>query len=113
MKTLFLKPRVSEKSYALSDKSVYVFVVPKNVNKHTIATSVSEQFNVTVENVKTLNVVPKAKRFIKNRGRKVEHGVRASFKKAYVTVKEGDKIQIFAADEDKTAKKPSEKKGKK
>lgn len=99
-----LRPRVSEKAYALSqERRTYVFDVPKNVTKLTVARGVAGQFNVTVETVNILNVKGKAKRTIRKGGR-VTTGRDSDIKKAYVTLKAGDSIPIFAAAEEAEAK---------
>lgn len=108
--TMTLKPRVSEKAYGLSQVGrVYVFQVPNDANKITVAQAITAQFKVTVEAVNIANVKGKTKRTIKGRGRQT-FGTRPTMKKAYVTLKEGDSIAIFASEEDE---KPSKKKEKK
>ena len=52
---VILKPVVSEKSYAASDRGQYTFVVAPNANKVQIKQAVEEIFNVKVTNVNTLN----------------------------------------------------------
>ena len=95
-----LKPRLSEKTYALSQSgNVYVFVVPGDANKNTVASSVTAQFKVTVESVNIANQQGKAKRSVRKGGRPVA-GKQSDFKKAYVTVKKGDSIPVFAAVEE-------------
>lgn len=113
MKSLTLKPRMSEKAYAQSMKdNVYVFVVPMTSNKHTVATAVTSQFDVTVTNVRI--AVQKGKAVAARRRRKPSGvGHRADMKKAYVTLKEGDHIAIFDAPEDTKADKKAEKKAEK
>ncbi len=107
-KTLVLKPRVSEKAYDQSQTgNVYVFSVSKDVNKHTIAGAVEAQFGVTVKSVNTIVSKGKAKRTMRKGGRPIA-GRMSDFKKAYVTLKEGDSITIFKAEEDeKAAKTPA------
>jgi large subunit ribosomal protein L23 len=102
MKTIALKPRMSEKSYALSNDRVYVFDVDKSVNKHEIADAVESTYNVTVINVRTIITKGKAKRLYRNK--RYELGRRSDVKKAYVTLKSGDGIPIFAAVEEEEAK---------
>ncbi len=100
MKNIVLKPRLSEKAYAQSlSGNVYVFVVPTETNKHTIAQAVASQFDVTVLNVRTVvqngkSITSRSKR---TRGITV---TRKDIKKAYVTVKAGDHIAIFDAPEE-------------
>lgn len=107
-----LKPRVSEKAYALSQSmNVYVMQVPSSANKLEIANAVATQFAVTVTNVNLVNVKGKLKRTIKKGGRQT-FGKRADMKKAYITLKKGDSLPIFASEEDKkpTGKSKSAKK---
>jgi large subunit ribosomal protein L23 len=70
-------------------KNRYVFEVAKDANKIEIAKAVEKAFNVTVENVTVVNVLPKAKRVGQHAGFK------SAYKKAYVTLKAGDKIDSF------------------
>ena len=98
MNVITLKPRMSEKTYALSNNSVYVFDIDKSVNKHEVANAVEKTYEVTVTNVRTATIKGKKKRSFRNR--RYENGVRSDVKKAYVTLKEGDAIPIFAAVEE-------------
>ena len=100
-KTLLLKPRISEKAYGQSiTKNTYVFVVPREINRTEVADAVSAQFDVTVTDVNILNVKGKAKRTVRKGGRQTT-GKDNDFKKAYVTLKEGDQIAVFATEDDK------------
>jgi large subunit ribosomal protein L23 len=101
--TLF--PRLSEKAYNTSQTGpVYVFKVPKNVSKHSLALAVAKTYEVEVVAVNVLNTEGKRKRtYVSRRGRFVK-GQRSDFKKAYVTIKQGQNIPIFAADEEAEAK---------
>ena len=110
MKSLVLKPRLSEKAYGQSiDKNVYVFVVPNTANKQTIAQAVASQFDVTVTNVRTVvqNGKSLTSRTKRTRGITV---TRKDIKKAYVTVKAGDHIAIFDAPEEKKTEAKTDKK---
>ena len=100
-KAMILKPRLSEKAYGLSQvRNTYVFVVPNDATKHTVARAVAEQFEVTVVDVHTINLKGKAKRSVSRGGRRVASGRQSDVKKAYVTLKEGDHLPIFAAEEE-------------
>ena len=102
-KTTTLRPRLSEQSYALSQQNrVYVFTVPKDANKHTVARAVAAQFDVVVESVNIANVKGKVKRTISLTGRRrgATDGVRSDVKKAYVKLAEGASLPIFAAVEE-------------
>ncbi len=90
-----LKPRMSEKTYGLSQvRNVYVFEVPREANKHTVSRAVATQFSVTVEGVNIMNVKGKAKRTVRKNGRAVV-GKQSDVRKAYVTLKAGDKLPFF------------------
>ena len=103
-KSVVLKPRMSEKTYAMSQSGVYVFDVPSSVNKHEVARAVQAQFNVTVKGVTVAIVKGKKKRSARKGARPVM-GRRSDIKKAYVTLKDGDTLPIFATEEDKKADK--------
>lgn len=86
---VILRPVVSEKSYALSDRGQYTFVVDPDANKVLIKQAVEEIFNVKVTNVNT----------IKRQGKRVRtrfgYGRRNAEKRAIVTLAEGQTIDIF------------------
>lgn len=106
-KSMVLRPRMSEKTYALSQlRNTYVFDVPQDANKHTVADAVAAQFAVTVTSVNILNVKGKAKRTVRKGGRPIA-GKRADSRRAYVTLQAGDSIPVFAAIEE--ANQPEEK----
>ncbi len=101
MDTLVIKPRMSEKSYALSSSRVYVFDVPTTANKLQVAEAVSTAYDVEVTNVRTATIKGKQKRLYRNK--RWENGARSDYKKAYVTIKAGQSIPIFAAIEEAEA----------
>jgi ribosomal protein L23 len=96
-KILTLKPRLSEKAYGLSEQgNVYVFDVPTTVNRHTIGDAVATQYDVGVVSVKIASTARKPIKSYKKRGRNITSS-RAGVRKAYVTLKEGDKLPVFAS----------------
>jgi len=104
-KLTILKPRMSEKAYGLSQAlRTYVFDIPSHTNRHSVADAVAEQFGVTVDKVNIAAVKGKAKRTFLNRRGKFVRGMRSDIKKAYVTLKEGDSLPIFAAEEEAETK---------
>lgn len=112
-KTTLLRPRLSEKTFGLANaKTVYVFDVPGEANKHTVAAAVATQFDVTVVDVNILNVKGKAKRTVRKGGRAVA-GQQSNRKKAYVALKEGQKLPFFDVPEEKSEKKADKKAAKK
>ena len=83
-------PVITEKSTAkLAEANQAVFWVDPNANKIEIKEAVEKIFNVKVLSVNTQKVPGKIKRMGKFAGR------RPTRKKAYVSLKEGDKIEIF------------------
>ncbi len=86
---IILRPVVSEKSYDLVAQNRYTFEVDKRASKPQIADAIQEIFGVTVEKVNTMNVTGKPRRLRTRAGRT------RSWKKAVVTVKEGDSIEFF------------------
>ncbi len=90
---IIYRPIVTEKSTQLQDKGIYAFEVDPNANKIEIARAVQKKFNVTVENVRTMNYKGKTKTQLTRRGRFT--GKTSHFKKAVVTLKTGDKIDFF------------------
>ena len=92
MKSPFLvikKPVVTEKSMANQQKSVYTFIVAPESTKPEVKFAVEKAFNVKVTDVRTMRYAGKAKRMGKHAGR------RPSWKKAVVTLAEGDSIELF------------------
>lgn len=103
-KSLVLIPRMSEKAYTASQAlNTYVFDVPADANKHTVARAIGTQFDVTVTGVNITTNKGKAKRTVRKTGRAVK-GRQVDIKKAYVTLKEGDSLPLFAAVEKAEAK---------
>lgn len=103
-KSLVIRPRLSEKAYGLSEvQGTYVIDVPAAANKQTVASAVKAQFGVTVVAVRIVNAKGKTKRTVRKGGRPVM-GKRADVKKAYITLKEGDKLPFFAAVEEAAEK---------
>lgn len=103
MKSLQLRPRLSEQSYELAQKNrTYVFDVPADANKHMVARAVAAQFDVKVESVNITVIKGKTKRTISLTGKRrgLTDGVRSDVKKAYVKLVKGASLPIFAAIEE-------------
>ena len=105
MKLAHVTPIVSEKAYAKSLENVYVFRVPLALNRNEIKMAVEEQFGVEVTKVKTLVQDGKTVRFSRGKRRYPGTTTRQDFKKAYVTLKDGDSIKVFDTEEQKEEKK--------
>lgn len=87
---VIVRPIVSERSYDLMEQGKYTFEVAKGARKEEIADAVEKIFNVHVTKVNTMNVRGKMKRV------RYQAGMTRSWKKAVVTVAEGESIEIFA-----------------
>ncbi len=84
------KPLVTEKGTILRDEdNKVVFAVDRSANKIQIKAAVEELFGVTVEDVKTMVVKGKVKRYGRFDYR------RSDWKKAVVKLKEGDSIELY------------------
>lgn len=94
MHNVLIKPLLTEKiAHMTETQNVYGFVVDSNSNKIEIKRAVEKKFNVTVEKVTTANYMGKKKMVFRKSGR--FEGKRPDFKKAYVLLKKGDKIDLF------------------
>lgn len=93
MKDLIVRPIVTEKITALADRRQYAFEVPESANKIEIGKAVEKRFKVKVTSVRTMRVGGKRKTQMTRRGR--FQGSTQSWKKALVTLKEGDTIDLF------------------
>ena len=84
------KPHVTEKTSLGSDSTNTVsIVVDRDANKIEIKQAVETLFKVKVSDVRTVNVAGKVKRFGKTSAK------RSNWKKAYVTLQEGQSIDFF------------------
>ncbi len=81
------RPLISEKSYGAMASGCYMFRVRRDANKREIAHAITEAFKVDVVSVNTMRVRGKERR----RGR--VQGFQPDWKKAVVTLKEGQKIE--------------------
>ncbi|HEV2037901.1 MAG TPA: 50S ribosomal protein L23 [Candidatus Eremiobacteraceae bacterium] len=88
-----VRPVVTEKSIAQTAASQYTFAVAPDVNKHHIKAAVEKLFKVTVLRVNTVSVKGKHKRDLRRRTRRPSVR-RSDWKKAIVTLREGDKIEL-------------------
>lgn len=89
---VILSPRITEKSMARSLETQYTFTVHPNATKTQIRDAIETIFKVDVVKVNTANVRGKARTFA--RGRIRTSGKRSDFKKAVVTLRSGQKIEL-------------------
>ncbi len=86
---IIIRPLVSEKTTGAMADNKYTFLVDARADKTQIKEAVEEVFKVNVTNVNTIRQLGKVRRMGRFEGR------RPSFKKAIVTLKEGQKIKVF------------------
>lgn len=86
---VIIAPVVSEKSYGQIDEGKYTFLVDPRSNKLEIKAAIEEIFDVKVASVNTANRAGKRKRT------RFGWGARKNTKRAIVTLKDGQSINIF------------------
>lgn len=92
---VLIKPILSEKSNRLTEKrNTYAFRVSRKANKLEIKKAVEEFYGVNVADVRTMVVPSKAKTRYTKAG--FISGRKPAYKKAYVTVAEGETIDLYA-----------------
>ncbi len=92
---VLVRPVITEKVNNQIEKSGrYTFVVDKKANKLEVKKAVEEFYGVKVDNVNTIVVPGKNKSRFTKAG--LLKGVKSSYKKAVVTLVEGDTIDLFS-----------------
>ncbi|HET9064630.1 MAG TPA: 50S ribosomal protein L23 [Gemmatimonadales bacterium] len=87
---IVVKPLITEKSSAAwQARGEYVFEVHPDATKHQIRQALQELFGVTATRVRTMQIRRKAIARARTRG------VTARWKKAIVTLKDGDSLAVF------------------
>jgi large subunit ribosomal protein L23 len=93
-KTILVKPIITEKAEMLSEGlNQYSFIVNKKANKIEIKKAVEDMYNVDVASVNTIIMPAKAKN--RNTRSGVLQGRVSAYKKAIVTLSEGEEIDFF------------------
>lgn len=94
-KTILIQPLITERSEAMANTlNKYCFLVARKSNKIEIKKAVESMYNVAVNKVNTMVVPGK----MKSRGTRggVVKGMVGAYKKAYVTLAEGEEIDFFS-----------------
>lgn len=86
---VIVRPIISERSFDLNEKGKYTFEVAPTAPKEEIAQAIEKIFNVHVNKVNTMWVKPKTKRV------RYQPGKTRRWKKAIVTLADGEKIEIY------------------
>lgn len=92
--SILKRPLVTEKVSTLNEKGKYGFIVDVEARKNDIRTAVEKMYNVKVTKVNTINVMGKQKVRYTKAG--VLAGRKPNYKKAIVTLKEGDVIDFYS-----------------
>ena len=96
MSQTIIRPIVSEKMTAQGEKeNRYGFEVAKNSNKVQIKQAVEKEYNVTVTGVRTM--ICRGKNRTRYTKSLILRGSTSSFKKAVVTVKTGEAIDLYSS----------------
>ncbi len=85
---IIIAPVITEKSAIQAEKNVYTFKVAESANKIEIKNAIEAAFGVKVANVNTLNTKSKSKRVGRYTGKT------KTYKKAFVTLQDGEKIEL-------------------
>lgn len=89
---VIMAPHISEKATAGMEKNnEFVFEVASTATKPEVKDAIEHLFNAKVKTVRIVNVIAKKKLF------KGQEGSRKAWKKAYVTLQAGEKIEIMGA----------------
>jgi large subunit ribosomal protein L23 len=83
------RPLITEKGTMLAAQNKYLFEVDRRANKHQIKQAVERAFKVRVKAVNTISMPGKVRRV------RLQTGKTPDWKKAIVTLVEGDRIEIF------------------
>lgn len=86
---VLIEPIITEAATAAMENNKYVFKIAADADKFQIRKAVEKIYKVTVEKVNTIKIPKKAR----TRGRVT--GWKSAYRKALVTLKKGDKIDIF------------------
>ena len=90
LRDVIIRPVVTERSTELADdRGAYTFIVNRDANKIEIKQAVEALFDVKVKNVRTANYRGKWRRV------GAAYGKKAAYKKAVVTLIEGERIDVY------------------
>ncbi len=87
------RPHITEKAAFLAEKNKYVFRIYPRANKTEVKKVIQSLYGVRVDNVHIVHSAPKKRRLGRSQG--FRHGLKKGFKKAIVTLREGDKIELL------------------
>ena len=88
-KTIIKNPIITEKATMLSAQRKYMFLVKDHATKPEIRKALEHIYKINVENIQVINTRPKPRRMGINIGKK------SGYRKAIITVKEGQKLDVL------------------
>ncbi|MBL7801043.1 MAG: 50S ribosomal protein L23 [Chitinophagales bacterium] len=94
MSAIIIKPLVTEKTDKLGKLNRYTFKVDRDANRLEIKKAIETLYNVKVADVNTAVIPGKAKMRYTKKG--FTKGIKSAYKKAYITLKEGETLDIYA-----------------
>ena len=86
---VLVEPWVTEKTHSMMSANKYVFKVASGATKTEVKSAIEGIYGVKVEKIAVVNISSKAKYFGRHKG------LKAGFKKAILTLKKGDSIELF------------------
>jgi len=90
LSSVIIKPCITEKAFGMSEQNVHTFIVRRDATKYDVADAIKLFFKVTPVKVNIVNKTPR--QFMsRSRGRKISE---KGMKKAYVYLKQGDRIDL-------------------
>lgn len=97
MKKIVIKPFITEKTYAMAARGWYTFVVAIDARKKKIGQEIARLYKVTVMQVRTERLHGKSRRA----GKKQQPVIKSDWKKAFVRLANGQRIEAFEAEGEK------------
>ncbi len=94
MSAIIIKPLVTEKTDKLGKLNRYTFKVDRDANRLEIKKAIETLYNVKVADVNTAVIPGRAKMRYTKKG--FTKGIKSAYKKAYITLKEGETLDIYA-----------------
>jgi large subunit ribosomal protein L23 len=89
------RPVITEKNTRLMEQGQYMFEVARDANKIQIKQAVEQAFGVNVRKVNVMNMRGKQRRRARRQGRTASTGWTPSWKKAIVSLEDGESIDLF------------------
>ncbi len=86
---ILIRPHITEKATISSEKSVYVFKIDPKSNKAEVEKAFKEKYKISPVKIKTVTI-PAKNVFVRGK-----YGKKSGYKKAYIYLKKGEKIEVI------------------